>query len=207
MKKTIIALSVCLVLLCLASAASAGVHGHFVSEDDGTFLIILSEPISDSLGGVYMGNDMFLMSLDRADNEDGTTRVYTPLYESTAIIDLLLRYEDDSEQVALVTGTLQRFDMDGALMEDQSLPDMQDVRYIRQEVPAVTELQGTRWLRYTMTISGADRSLSLRRFGDRIFRYGVKTRARFPITPREPILLPTKRTAIIWCCRLKRAIP
>ena len=157
MKKALIVLLVSFLLLCVAATASAGVHGHFVSEEDSTYLIILKDPISTNLSGVYMGSDNFLFALDRADNEDGTTRIYSPLDMSDSIIELLLSYEDDSMEAILVTGYIKRYREDGTLMEDQSIHEMQDVRFIRQEVPPVTQLQGTRWLRYSMTISGTSR--------------------------------------------------
>ncbi|MFH1512764.1 MAG: hypothetical protein ABIG45_05385 [Bacillota bacterium] len=159
MKKAIIALAAAALLLCgVTAAAAAGVTGHFISEEDGTYVIILKEPISKTLDGVYIGNSNFTLNLKREDQKDGSTRIYTPLDESTAIIDLLLRYEDDGKQAALVSGDIARFSGEGALIDDQSMMDMLDVRFIRQEVPAVSELQGTRWNRYTMTISGSERS-------------------------------------------------
>lgn len=158
MKKTILALLMSFLLL-FGAAASAGVHGHFVSEEDGTFLMILKDPVNANLTGIYLGSDMFLLSgLERQDNEDGSTRIYSPLDVSDSIIELLLTYEDETMQAALVTGYIKRFNGDGTLMEDQSSLDMQNVRFIRQEVPPVTQLQGTRWHRYSMTISGGVRA-------------------------------------------------
>ncbi len=159
MKKSLAALSLSLLLLCCAAAASAGVFGHFVSEEDNTYIIILSEPINTNLQGVYIGNSNYKLSLDRDEKEDGSSiRVFTPLDESDAIIELRLEYEDDSKQAALVTGYIKRFDADGKLMEDQSVPDMQGVRFIRQYVPDVSELRGTMWNRTSMTISGTGRT-------------------------------------------------
>ena len=156
MRKVILALLLSCLLL-FSAAASAGVHGHFVSEEDGTYVIILNEEITDSLSGVYIGSDYYLLTLDRQDREDGSTRLFTPLSTSDSIIELLLSYENDDKQDVLVTGYIKRFDASGALIEDQSIIELTDVRFIRQDVPPVTQLQGTRWLRYSMTISGSGR--------------------------------------------------
>lgn len=158
MKKTIIALTLSFLLLCCAAAASAGVYGHFVSEEDDTYIIILSEAVNPNLSGVYIGSSKYMLSLDRDDTQDDSIRIFSPLDVSNAIIELRLRYEDESEQVALVTGSIKHFNADGTLIEDQSVLDMQDVRFIRQDVPDVSELQGTRWIRYSMTFSGTSRT-------------------------------------------------
>ncbi len=157
MKKIAIALVLSGLLLCCA-AASAGVYGHFVNDEDGTYIFILKNAINNRLSGVYIGSGSYVLGIERDDKADGSIRVFTSLDESSAIIDLRLKYEDDSKQAVLATGSIQRFDNNGALIKEQCVPDMQDVRYARKEIKDVSQLKGTRWNRYTMTISGSDRT-------------------------------------------------
>jgi hypothetical protein len=158
MKKVMIALVLSVLFLCCAAAASAGVCGHFVNEEDGTYIFILKEAISNRLSGVYIGTSRYILGIERDDKADGSIRIFTSMDESGAIIDLRLQYEDDSEQAVLVTGSIHRFDSNGALIEEQCVPDMQDVRFVRHEIADVSQLKGTRWNRYTMTVSGSDRT-------------------------------------------------
>lgn len=157
MRKTWIALGVSLLLLCCA-AASAGVNGHFISESGDTNIFILSKPIDRYFQGVYLGNSGLNHYLERKENKDGSLHVFTPIFMNDVNIDLQLKYEDKTKQVALVNGSIKRFDADGALIEDQSVPDMQGVRFIRQEVLHVSQLRGTLWNRCAMFYSGKERN-------------------------------------------------
>ena len=157
MKRVVIALVVSILILS-CTTATAGITGHFISEEDDTFIIILSEPINDRLGGVYIGSGDFLFSLGRDEDNEDSIRILSSIDESDVIVDLQLRYENDDKQAVLVSGDIARFNGEGTLINDQSILAMQDVRFIRQEDMLVSKLQGTRWVRYTMTISGGDRT-------------------------------------------------
>ena len=156
MKRVVIVLVVSLLILSYTTAtATAGITGHFISEADDTFIIVLSEPINDRLGGVYLGSGDYLFSLGRDEDNEDSIRILSSIDESDVIVDLQLRYENDDKQAVLVSGDIARFNGEGTLISDQSILAMQDVRFIRQEDMLVSKLQGTRWVRYTMTISGS----------------------------------------------------
>ncbi len=156
--KRALALLTALLLLCGTAAASAKVYGHFVSEEDGTYIIILSEPINQTLAGVFIGSSTFRNHLERDEREDGSIRLFTTIDQSDIYIELLMRYEGDDKQTALATGFIKRFDNDGALIPEQSVPDIKDVRFVRQEELKITELGGTTWFRSGYVISGRDRT-------------------------------------------------
>ncbi len=156
--KRALALLAALLLLCGAAAASANVYGHFVSEADGTYIIILSEPINETVAGVFIGNSAFRNHLERDEREDGSIRVFSTIDQSDLYIELLLRYENDDRQNALATGFIKRFNSDGSLIQEQSVPDMEDVRFVRQKELKINELGGTTWFRSGYVISGRERT-------------------------------------------------
>jgi len=121
-------------------------------------LRMLKSAINASLQGVYIGGYSYLYTLNRQDNADGTTRLYTSVYTSDISIDLTLRYEDENKEAALVTGYIKHYASDGSLLSSQSNLDMQDVRYIRREDLTFADLKGTRWYRNSITISGTSRN-------------------------------------------------
>ena len=157
MKRTL-ALLAALLLLCGTAAASSKVFGHFVSEEDNTYIIILSEPINETVAGVFIGSDTFRNHLERDERKDGSIRVFSTIDQSDLYVELLLRYEGDDEQDVLATGFIKRFNNDGALIPEQSVPDMKDVRFVRQKELKINELGGTTWFRSGYVISGQDRT-------------------------------------------------